>query len=534
MNLVIPKLKLIYLLVLLSCHSFGQVLTYEFNNTPQQLVESILPGAGLNPTNITYNGSALNATLVQPSALGFTASGFPFSSGVYFRTVGNYIVSSDPDLQDIANGNPYNGAILDFDFVATGSQFSFSYIFASQEYTSFTCSGFNDAFGFFISGPGISGPYSNGAENIAVVPGTNVPVSINTVNSGNSSGNSDSLCELADPNWQANSIYFTTQYGGFGNQGFNGSTVPLTAESPIICGETYHVKIAICNVLDAVLNSGLYFQVNSFSTNPNFFSLSDTSNLIFEDCNQPATLAFTRGSCDDINDTLVFYTFYGGTAVNGVDFNLLPDSVVVLPNVDTVYWQVTPIVDAVLEGEEDFNISVMQLLNNGDTIYSSGTIIIDEVPPITLNGGGTICLGDSINLSASGAESYVWSPSSGLDNSTSSSVIASPTETTTYTIIGTYENGCTDTQTLTVTIDECLGLTELESQFVVNPNPFLDEINIVSKNNHVMDYVELINVLGEVVLTSFDSKLNVNHVKDGTYFLKIYHNQGFSIVRLLK
>ena len=70
--------------------------------------------------------------------------------------------------RSISNIN--NVTILEFDFVAQSDEMSFWYSFGSMEYTSYTCSSFNDVFGFFISGPGITGPYTNDAVNIALVP----------------------------------------------------------------------------------------------------------------------------------------------------------------------------------------------------------------------------------------------------------------------------------------------------------------------------------------------------------------------------
>ncbi len=61
-----------------------------------------------------------------------------------------------------------------------------------------------------------------------------------------------------------------------------------------------------------------------------------------------------------------------------------------------------------------------------------------------------ICVGTSGTLTASGADTYLWSPSTTLSSSTGSSVIASPVITTTYTVVGN-TNGCTGSTTVTVT-----------------------------------------------------------------------------------
>jgi hypothetical protein len=76
--------------------------------------------------------------------------------------------------------------------------------------------------------------------------------------------------------------------------------------------------------------------------------------------------------------------------------------------------------------------------------------------PITVSSSLTICVGASTTLTASGANTYSWSPATGLSSSTGSSVIATPATTTTYTVIGTGEYGCTNNASVTVTIPPLL------------------------------------------------------------------------------
>lgn len=68
------------------------------------------------------------------------------------------------------------------------------------------------------------------------------------------------------------------------------------------------------------------------------------------------------------------------------------------------------------------------------------------------NSNPQICLGGSSTLSANGATSYTWSPSSSLSSTTGTPVTATPTSATTYTVIGTTPSGCADTALITVTI----------------------------------------------------------------------------------
>lgn len=100
-----------------------------------------------------------------------------------------------------------------------------------------------------------------------------------------------------------------------------------------------------------------------------------------------------------------------------------------------------------------------------DTFYVTGSnlfgcktidsVIVEVKQPanITVNPADTICVGNSVQIKASGAEQYNWQPSTGLSNPYSSETTASPVSTTTYSVIGTDTKGCfTDTGYVTVTV----------------------------------------------------------------------------------
>jgi gliding motility-associated-like protein len=85
---------------------------------------------------------------------------------------------------------------------------------------------------------------------------------------------------------------------------------------------------------------------------------------------------------------------------------------------------------------------------------STDTVTVSLNPlAITTGPGGTICSGDSINLSVSGAFSYVWSSGFTLNDSTIANPLAGPTDTLTYTVIGTATTGCRDTATVTINVN---------------------------------------------------------------------------------
>ena len=178
--------------------------------TPQQFVQTYLVGAGVTISNATFNGSSdpLNILMTVPGSTenqqigNFTTAGsvttqLTFTGGVILSSgkvvsaiappndasTDTHGPTSDPDLAKIANvTNPAsvkNQAILEFDFVPQTDLMNFRYEFASEEFDVY-CSGYNDAFGFFLSGPGIAGGmgYLNDAVNIALLPGSTLPVTI--------------------------------------------------------------------------------------------------------------------------------------------------------------------------------------------------------------------------------------------------------------------------------------------------------------------------------------------------------------------
>lgn len=81
------------------------------------------------------------------------------------------------------------------------------------------------------------------------------------------------------------------------------------------------------------------------------------------------------------------------------------------------------------------------------------TVTVTNAAPVNAGTDVAICAGESVSLSASGAASYSWSPTTGLSNPNVANPDASPVSTTTYTVTGTDANGCTGTDNVTVTVN---------------------------------------------------------------------------------
>jgi gliding motility-associated-like protein len=411
--------------------------------TPQQLVQNVLLGPGVTAFNITYTGAPVAIGEFSNGAtsnLGL-ANGVLLTSGDIINAPGPNTVGGatgannlpgDPDLDAIMSPTmSFDACILEFDFIPTGDTVKFRYVFASEEYPEFVSSfpgGINDGFGFFLTG--ISTPYPT--TNIALIPNTTTPITMFNVNCQNGSPYyicNDPMNSLCGPSYTcpSSSVGTTVQYDGF--------TTVLTAISPVVCGETYHIKIAIGDGGDGVLDSGVFLEAGSFSSsvvsitaiNP-YTGTQDS--MMVEGCNQ-SCIIFDRGQSNLSNPDTVVLT-YSGSAINGIDVTLLPDTLYFVPGQDTLILCMSAPVDAP-EGIELLAINAT-VLGGCIPTGTSLNLYVTDWTPIVANAGGDIylCPNSNATLQASatgGAQPYLYTWSTGA---TTSSITVTPTVTTTY------------------------------------------------------------------------------------------------------
>ena len=163
------------------------------------------------------------------------------------------------------------------------------------------------------------------------------------------------------------------------------------------------------------------------------------------------------------------------------------------------------------------------------------TVTVNALPIITIaSSSSLICIGQTANLTASGAVSYTW------NTSVTTSVIAvSPTVTTTYTVNGIDANGCSNFATATQNVSVCTNLEDAfiniqNSLFNVYPNPsngiFTIELAADVK-------VIITNALGqEVVNNNYTEGKHLLHLQDvanGIYFVKVSVGNTQSTKRLV-
>ena len=90
---------------------------------------------------------------------------------------------------------------------------------------------------------------------------------------------------------------------------------------------------------------------------------------------------------------------------------------------------------------------------NGCQNMSTVTVSVNPLPIIDAGPHRNICMGTAITITATGGISYTWSPGTGLSCTTCDSPVASPAVTTTYTVTGTSTAGCSNTDTMSITVN---------------------------------------------------------------------------------
>jgi PKD repeat protein len=266
----------------------GNYRVDQLNNIEQSII-NVLFGGCVEIYNLTYTGPQLSigyfvdesGTLGVDSGIVMTTgaiSSHPFiqSPVTNFASTDNGIPGDALlDLQ-IPGYTTNDASIIEFDFVPlSDSIIGCKYVFASEEYPEYVCSEFNDVFGFFITGPNPAGPaYSN--TNLALIPGTNLPVAINTVNQGPNN--------LSFPAANCSSLDYSSLY--VDNQALNGTywcydgyTVPFTISCNVVPGSMYHFKIAIADAGDHIFDSGVFLKGGSFLGNIPLPIAKFTSNI---------------------------------------------------------------------------------------------------------------------------------------------------------------------------------------------------------------------------------------------------------------
>jgi hypothetical protein len=414
-----------------------EVISAGFTGNPEQL--SIISGA---PNTLGFS----NGVVITTNKRGYLQSGEPNESA------GNYTINSgtsDYHLSQInGNANMNSRAYLEIAFKSTSSTISFDYVFASNEYPGYNCCQYNDAFGLFLMGPGITD-----YENIALIPGSTNPVTINNVNNGvpaSGSGCNILNCSNVNTSFYNSSPWF---YGG--------STKVMTASWQVQCQEIYILKIAICNTNDPYFNSAVFIKSNSLKSEFNLGPIAASEPTICE--GQDMTLT-TTGS-----DGYVYQWSDGNGNIVETGMNL--KQITVTPTVNNNVYTVSitdpggctltqtitiavhtlnnlpPWMDGI-NGSENYTIYV----NQGNTVSFTSTLYND-------NPSEQILINSQTNI-PSGYSTSDPSTSGGIFSFTWATSLSTSPGIYTFTLTANDQNACEEgigefTFTIIVVCDHC-------------------------------------------------------------------------------
>ncbi len=171
---------------------------------------------------------------------------------------------------------------------------------------------------------------------------------------------------------------------------------------------------------------------------------------------------------------------------------------------------------------------------NNCTDTKSVFISVLPLPNMAVTSSSSLlCIGNSANLTVSGAATYTWD---GGSNNTS--IIVTPTVNTTYTVIGTSAFGCVNTVFYTQNVSICTDLEKenLDKKFSISiyPNPNNGEFYVSEFENNIGKEIEIYNALGQLIkqlkIESLIQKVNISEYPAGLYFVKIRDGNSVLII----
>ena len=198
----------------------------------------------------------------------FTNAGgrFPFNDGVVLSTqyaqksIGPYdwvlgndndgSWSGDTDLDQILGISSKTATVLEFDFTPLTNFLSFDYIFASNEYKDESPCQYSDGFAFLIRENTPSSVY----KNLAVIPGTTTPVSSINIHPATPLGSCPAV----------NIQYYNGNNTASSPINYSGQTVVMNAQTAVVAGNSYHIKLVIANDRNEYFDSAVFLKAGSF------------------------------------------------------------------------------------------------------------------------------------------------------------------------------------------------------------------------------------------------------------------------------
>ena len=416
---------LIFVLAAVYSQTAVSQLVINPGGSPATIINNLI-GAGLTVSNVqlvcgpsgptaqygTFNGSASNIGL--PNGVILTSGQASLATGPNNQSSAGACpmgaMTPDPQLSTIDPNATRDICKLEFDVIPHCQSLMLRFVFGSEEYPEFVNTGFNDAFGFFVTGPG--GPnctpnfFNN--TNVAVLP-TGNPVSINNINNGNTN------CPNPMPGPCMNCSYYVNNCGGATVQ-YDGFTTPIQVNLSVCACSTYHWKFIIADAQDCIYDSAVLLDYLNSCNSPLAYNVTTVPSAC--GCNGSATVNITTGTPP------YSYLWMPGGDTNQTATNLCPGI---------------------------YTVSVMDAISCNTPVVQN-VIITGSSTPVTANIVSSVdvaCAGDSTGsatvFASSGAQpfSYLWS-----DGQTTQTATGLPAGN--YTVIVSDVSNCADTVSVTI------------------------------------------------------------------------------------
>ena len=377
--------------------------------TPKDLINNIFLGDGVSVLEVKYDGdnksvgyfsNGQNAISLERGII--MATGDASHASQYNSNTINSSTSSGNSIKDqelsnaIGNSNLNDIARFEITFIPFFDSISFRYVFASEEYPSYSCDKYNDVFGFFISGPDpAGGSYVN--RNIALIPGTNEVVSINNVHPAY-------LNNCSAKNVQ----FYNENLLGSNTMVYNGYLDVFSANAKVIPCAVYKIKLAIADVVDNLYDSAVFLEAKSFSADGMKVTVETPSfdGVISEGC-QPAKIRFEYNVPvkEDFNLNLRQITgFSGFNATPVTDFNSLPVQGAIKRGSRDFQFVINALEDNLTENDELIAIEYQKDKCNLDTLFIK--ITDNKLINILLTDTILVCQNTTVNVGAKLPDNY--------------------------------------------------------------------------------------------------------------------------------
>lgn len=353
---------IVFIASLFFFQSANAQLNINTNRTVQDLVQNVLASKGvvINSTSIrsSTNFDAIAFFDGRNSNLGLD-SGIFLSTGRAINAIGPNLLgntgtsNNQPGDADILSLNPndpnFDAAWISFEVIPESDSISFRFVFASEEYPEFVNQTYNDVFGLFIEGLGFAAK-----TNLALIPGTTTPVSIQNVNQ------------------LTNAAFYRDNVGGT-SVSFDGFTTIIEAKAKVIPCVPYTLKFVIADIKDLIYDSGIFIEALSLKSLSENGITVNYKKQVFTECDS-VDVDFIRNSNNLTNPIVVDFEF-GGNATLNLDYTPSHVNQITIPaGQRSATLKIRPVTDGVPEPAEIINIKVKNPVIC-DTIIKVGTLL---------------------------------------------------------------------------------------------------------------------------------------------------------------